>query len=169
MSRPFSTRTARLSWAAGLAVVGLAGAGCTTATNELNPSQEELQVSATAPLGRIVTDDEGRTVYLFEKDEHDQSYCTGACESVWPPVTTKGLPKIGDGIAAGKVTLLKRENGLRQVVYQGHPLYYYQGDTHSGDTNGQELDQFGAEWYALTPSGDPAQSSAQRGGGGYGS
>lgn len=169
MSRLSSTRAGRLRWAAGLAVVGLAGAGCTTATNELNPSREELQVSASAALGRIVADDEGRTVYLFEKDEHDQSYCTGACESVWPPVTTKGMPKIQDGIDAGKVTLLKRENGLRQVVYEGHPLYYYQGDTNSGDTNGQEQDQFGAEWYALTPSGDPAHSGAQRGGGGYGS
>lgn len=169
MSRLFSTRSGRLRWAAGLAVVGLAGAGCTTATNELNPSREELGVSASAALGRIVVDGEGRTVYMFEKDERDQSYCTGACESVWPPVTTTGMPKVEDGIDAAKVTLLTRENGLRQVVYQGHPLYYYQGDTSSGDTNGQELDQFGAEWYVLTASGGSGQSGAQRGGGGYGS
>jgi hypothetical protein len=45
-----------------------------------------------------------------------------------------------------------------QVAYAGHPLYYYQADTSSDDTYGQELDQFGAGWYALTPTGDKAEN-----------
>lgn len=168
MARLFSHRTTHLRWLAGLAVVGFAATACTAAINELNPGREELKVSAKAPLGRIVADDEGRTVYMFEKDESDESYCAGACESVWPPVTTKDMPKVEDGLEAGKVTLLKREDGLRQVVYNGHPLYYYQGDTDSADTNGQEQDQFGAEWYALTPAGAQAHGGGQNGGGGDG-
>lgn len=169
MAYLFGPRASRVRWVAVLAVAGFAAAGCTAATNELNPSREELTVAAKGPLGRIIVDDEGRTVYLFEKDEPDESYCTGACESVWPPVTTDGMPKVERGIDAGKVTLLKREDGLMQVVYNGHPLYYYQADTGSEDTYGQEKDQFGAEWYALTPSGNLAESGSQEGGGGYGS
>ncbi len=40
-----------------------------------------------------------------------------------------------------------------QVTYNGHPLYYYVGDTNPGDTNGEQLNQFGGLWYAVSPSG----------------
>lgn len=159
-------------WLAGLAGIALAVSGCSTATNELGPSQEQLKVATKAPLGRSVVDDSGRTVYAFEKDEADESYCDGACASVWPPVTTKGMPKVEDGLDPGKVTLLKRENGLEQVVYNGHPLYYYQADTDSEDVYGQMQDQFGGWWYAVAPTGKTVESSQQQGdhqgGGGYG-
>jgi predicted lipoprotein with Yx(FWY)xxD motif len=131
-------------------------AGCGAATNELNPSREELKVAAKAPLGEVVVDDEGRTLYLFEKDEPDESYCDGACASVWPPVTTADTPAVEGDLDPSKVTLLRRDDGLMQVVFAGHPLYYYQADTDPEDTYGQELEQFGAEWYAITPEGEGA-------------
>jgi predicted lipoprotein with Yx(FWY)xxD motif len=102
-------------------------------------------------------------VYLFEKDEPDESYCHDACESVWPPLTTSRAPVVEAPLDSSKVTLLKREDGLMQVVYAGHPLYYYQGDTSPKDTNGQEKDQFGAEWYALNTSGQNAEASGEGG------
>jgi predicted lipoprotein with Yx(FWY)xxD motif len=40
-----------------------------------------------------------------------------------------------------------------QATYRGHPLYLYEGDSAAGQTNGQGLDQFGAEWYVLAPTG----------------
>lgn len=158
----------RLSLAS-LAGLALVATGCATATNELNPSQETLKVAAKAPLGPVLADDSGHTVYMFVKDEAAESYCTGACESVWVPVTTKSMPTIEDGLNTHKVTLLKREGGLTQVVYNGHPLYYYQADTDSSDAYGQEQNQFGAEWYALTPAGNQAENDTHKGGNGYGS
>ena len=152
------------SWAAGLAALGLVAVGCHAATDELNPSREELKVATKAPLGQLVVDDEGRTVYLFQKDESNESYCYGACESVWPPVTTTAMPMV-EGLDRSKVTLLHRDDGLMQVVFNGHPLYYYQADTDTEDTYGEEQDQFGAEWYAVTPQGDKAEAE----GGGNGS
>jgi hypothetical protein len=64
---------------------------------------------------------------------------------------------------------LEREDGLEQVVFDGHPLYYYQADTDDEDVYGQEQDQFGGEWYAVTPQGDEAEAGYQGGGKGYGS
>ena len=52
-----------------------------------------------------------------------------------------------------------RDDGTEQVAYAGHPLYLYEGDSKPGDTNGNGLDQFGAEWYALTPTGSNAEGS----------
>lgn len=156
-------------WFAGLAGLALMATGCASAANELNPGREALKVTAKPSLGRVLADDSGRTVYMFAKDEADESYCTGACESVWVPVTTAAMPMTEDGLNAHKVSLIKREGGLTQVAYNGHPLYYYQADTDSSDAYGQDLDQFGAGWYALTPAGDQAESSKGEGGNHYGS
>jgi predicted lipoprotein with Yx(FWY)xxD motif len=107
---------------------------------------------ATTKLGRILTDGSGRTLYLFEKDKGAASACSGACASIWPPLTAAG-GGVGQGIAAAKVGSIKRSDGKTEVTYAGHPLYTYAGDAKPGDTQGQGLDQFGAEWYVLAPTG----------------
>jgi predicted lipoprotein with Yx(FWY)xxD motif len=167
--RPRVRRRRRVEAVAAIAATFGVATGCQGATNELHPSQEHLSITDRPALGKVLTDDQGRTVYLFEKDEAHDSYCTGACASVWPPVTTKGMPVPGDGVDAGKLTLIKRDDGVMQVAYAGHPLYYYQGDTSGDDTYGQEKDQFGAAWYAVTPSGDKAETKGSSSGGSYGS
>ena len=48
---------------------------------------------------------------------------------------------------------IRRADGTRQVTYAGHPLYFFSGDARRGQTNGEGLKDFGAAWYALTPSG----------------
>ena len=40
-----------------------------------------------------------------------------------------------------------------QVTYNGHPLYYYSGDSQAGQQNGQGLNAFGAAWYVVAPTG----------------
>lgn len=105
-------------------------------------------------LGRILVDARGRTLYLFEKDKGAMSSCDGACASVWPPLTSGGKAKAGPGVTAVKLGVTKRIDGRTEVTYGGHPLYTYAGDQKPGDVQGQGLDQFGAEWYVLAPSGD---------------
>jgi hypothetical protein len=39
----------------------------------------------------------------------------------------------------------------------GHPLYTYAGDQKPGDVKGQDVDQFGGEWYAPSPSGEKVE------------
>jgi predicted lipoprotein with Yx(FWY)xxD motif len=48
---------------------------------------------------------------------------------------------------------IPRAGGARQVTFAGHPLYFFSGDTKRGQTNGEGLKDFGAGWYALSPSG----------------
>ena len=40
-----------------------------------------------------------------------------------------------------------------QVTYNGHPLYYFVGDTKPGDTTGEGINAFGGGWDVLSPSG----------------
>jgi predicted lipoprotein with Yx(FWY)xxD motif len=162
---------------AGLATIGsiaLLIAGCGSSSDDSSTSAATSTASTTSSssgssggtaidvadndsLGQILTDASGNTVYLFEKDESGTSECSGECASVWPPVIADGKPAAGDGADASQIGTVKRDDGSEQVTYAGHPLYLYQGDTQPGDTNGNGLDQFGAEWYALTPDGANAE------------
>lgn len=116
-------RQRQLAALAGLVIVALMTAGCAEATNSLNPSRETIKTAHRHGLGTILADEEGRTVYLFLDDPPGRSACYGACASVWPPVTTAGMPK-PEGIATSKLTTIHRSDGSTQVAYAGHPLYY---------------------------------------------
>ena len=123
-----------------------------------------VAVADNSELGQILVDGQGRTLYLFEKDQSNQSRCNGDCAKAWPPYTTTGDPEAGEGAVTAMLGTLKRNDGSTQVTYNGAPLYLYANDTKAGEANGNELDQFGAEWYALHPSGEKAEGS--QGGGG---
>jgi predicted lipoprotein with Yx(FWY)xxD motif len=108
----------------------------------------------TSSLGRLLTDGHGRTLYLFEADEPNVSKLSAAGLSIWPPFPATGKPQAESGALAARIGTITGANGKAQVTYDSHPLYYYVGDTKSGQTRGQGLKQFGAEWYVLAPSGN---------------
>jgi predicted lipoprotein with Yx(FWY)xxD motif len=112
-----------------------------------------LSVTTDLKLGKIIVDPKGRTLYDFVIDKGTSSVCYGACASLWPPYLTNGKPLAGPGVTQSLIGTTKRHDGSTEVTYAGHPLYYYAPDQKRGQTSGQALDQFGAPWYALAPSG----------------
>lgn len=116
-----------------------------------------LTVASAPKVGAVLVDAKGFTVYDFHKDKGTTSTCYGACAEVWPPVTTEGAPKAGEGAASSKLGTTKRKDGTVQVTYAGHPLYTYTVDKKPGEASGQDIDSFGAEWYALQGSGAEAE------------
>ena len=109
--------------------------------------------AASTSLGMILVDGSGRTLYLFEKDQPNQSACAGACAAAWPVDQTSGTPKAGSGVTASMLGTITRSDNTTQVTYNKHPLYYFQGDSGTGQHNGQGVDAFGAKWYVVTPAG----------------
>jgi predicted lipoprotein with Yx(FWY)xxD motif len=111
-------------------------------------------VSATSTsLGMILVDGSGRTLYLFEKDQPNQSACAGACVAAWPVDQSSGTPKVGSGVEASMLGTIKRSDNTTQVTYNQHPLYYYQGDSGAGQENGQGINAFGAKWFVVNSAG----------------
>jgi predicted lipoprotein with Yx(FWY)xxD motif len=153
------TAIACLAGTVGLAACGSGDDSTTTAAAPATSgSAAVVTLSDDAGLGQILVDGSGRTLYLFEKDdEGDESYCSGACAQEWPPLTTKGQPQASGDVDATKLTSFKRDDGSTQVAYHDHPLYLYAGDEATGDANGNELDDFGAEWYALDAAGQTVE------------
>jgi predicted lipoprotein with Yx(FWY)xxD motif len=86
---------------------------------------------------------------------------------VWPAVVSAGQPAVGAGITASLVGTTKRKDGSIELVYNGHPLYYFTGDKKAGDVTGQGLNSFGAAWYVVSPGGTKVDTTAARGVGGY--
>jgi predicted lipoprotein with Yx(FWY)xxD motif len=166
------------------AVVALVAAGCGGSNNDNGSSNASSTTTSGAQssrygsqpasstsgtlavgktdLGTILVGAKGRTLYLFEKDKGPKSTCSGACAAVWMPFTTSSSQvKTASGVDTAKVTTSKRSDGTLQVVYADHPLYYYAPDTKAGQTTGEGLDQFGAEWYVVSPSGQKVEKSGK--------
>lgn len=104
-------------------------------------------------LGKIVVDPQGRTLYLFEKDKHGRSACSGQCAKFWPPLLTSGKPRASAGVKASLLGVTRRSDGRMQVTYAGHPLYRYLEDKAPGQTKGEGSTFFGASWYVVAPNG----------------
>src|SRR4051794_36900169 len=58
-------------------------------------------------LGRFIVDAKGLTLYLFEKDKHGKSACSGSCAKVWSPYLTSGKASVGSGLSSSKVGTTK--------------------------------------------------------------
>jgi predicted lipoprotein with Yx(FWY)xxD motif len=122
------------------------------------PSATTVATRNTA-LGQILVDISGRTLYLFAADQGTASSCYGACVGVWPPLTVTGAPVAGSGVHQSLLATTTRKDGSMEVVYNGHPLYYFISDKRAGDTTGQALSSFGADWYVLSPAGTKLDKS----------
>ena len=103
--------------------------------------------------GAFLTDGSGRAVYLWTMDGMDSSACSGACAGAWPPVTPTGAVAASGGVNTAELSTITRSGGAKQVVYDGHPLYYFSGDSGPGQVNGQGSDGFGAKWWLVDPAG----------------
>src|ERR1700675_1307608 len=109
--------------------------------------------AAKSPLGRILVDSKGITLYDFVKDKGTTSSCYGACAALWPPLTTKGKPLAGPGVRKSLLGTTKRKDGKLEVTYGGPPLYYFVTDRKPGQTTGQGVNQFGGPSWVILAAG----------------
>ena len=114
-------------------------AGCATpAFNAAGPG-----ATRQTTIGKVLVDADGRTLYIYGKDEPGASHCTGLCAMAWPPAGAGKAAEPHDGF-----TLVARPDGSRQWAWQGFPLYGYIGDNAAGDVTGEGVDGL---WHAARP------------------
>jgi len=115
-----------------------------------------------SPLGRILVDARGYTLYLFLKDHGGMSACSAACARVWPPAVVSRVPRAGQGVIASRLTTITRRDHRLQLDYGGHPLYTMSADVHPGQLQGQG---FLGEWFVVSPAGHRIGHAAAPAGG----
>jgi predicted lipoprotein with Yx(FWY)xxD motif len=146
-----------------------AGAASTTTVAPSTTASSGITVkTASSAFGTILVDDQGFTLYHYDKDTGTTVACVAACAAVWPPLTAPRGGPVGAGVTGlGTVT---RPDGTQQVTYNGKTLYRYSKDTNPGDTTGQGV---GGVWHVVTavPATGTTSSSAatpsSAGGNGY--
>jgi predicted lipoprotein with Yx(FWY)xxD motif len=148
------------------AIAALAVIVTTTGSN----AKKEPAVAANSAIsveqttfGKALADANGRTLYLFANDKPDMSTLSAAGRAFWPLFTAATKPLATGGALVGDVGSSTGTTGARQVTYRGHPLYYFIGDRNPGQTAGQALNEFGARWYVLSPSGAAITSTSKTG------
>jgi predicted lipoprotein with Yx(FWY)xxD motif len=153
------------------------GSGATGSSASAGAGTGTVLTTRSGSHGTFLTDSSGRALYLWEKDGSNSSACSGACASAWPPLPASGKVTASGGATATDLGTITRSDGTKQVTYDGHPLYYYVGDSGPGQVNGQGSDNFGAKWWLVATSGSAitgaggtattSPSSSSNGGGGY--
>jgi predicted lipoprotein with Yx(FWY)xxD motif len=93
--------------------------------------------------GKIYTDQNGMTLYTFDKDSAGKSNCDGDCAAKWPPFMA-----VADAAPEGDWTIVERTDGSKMWAYDGKPLYTWVNDKAAGDTTG---DGVGGVWHVARP------------------
>ena len=115
--------------------------------------------------GTILTDAEGRSLYLFRNEAAEATdpermtegvranaaACEGGCLENWPAVTGESVVA-GEGVD-DELLYTADVNGTQQVVYNGWPLYYFANDAEPGQAMGQGLGGADTSWQLVTPEG----------------
>jgi predicted lipoprotein with Yx(FWY)xxD motif len=97
-----------------------------------------------APLKKsngVLVDAKGMTVYTFDKDSAGKSACSGGCAKNWPPVMA------GTDQPAAPYSVVTRDDGSKQLAYNGKPLYTFVKDKKPGDKSGDKAMDV---WHAVT-------------------
>jgi len=122
----------------------------TAATATTGPAAAALLKVGTTTKGNVLTDNAGLSLYTFDNDTTaGKSSCNGSCTNNWPPVTTTAAAA-PSGItgASGAFSILTRDDGAKQIAYNGKPLYRWAADKAPGDTGG---DGVGSVWHLAKP------------------
>ncbi|KRB61496.1 hypothetical protein ASE04_21815 [Rhizobium sp. Root708] len=93
--------------------------------------------------GKVLTGDNGMTLYTFKKDSKGVSNCYDDCAKNWPPLMAASGAK-----AEGAYSLVDRKDGSKQWAKDGMPLYYWVKDKKMGDVTG---DGVGGNWDVAKP------------------
>lgn len=87
----------------------------------------------------VLTDFNGMTLYIFDKDTAGVSNCYDTCAEKWPPLFADA-----DAKAEGDFSVVQRTDGSAMWAYKGMPLYYWFEDMAPGDIKG---DGVGGVWH----------------------
>ncbi|HVQ17429.1 MAG TPA: hypothetical protein VMT27_00175 [Actinomycetes bacterium] len=163
------TRSWALTVFAGVGLIVLL-AGCTSSSSDAAAKSTPVPGTAadsigvgTTSLGSVMVDAQGRTLYMLTSDSRNQSNCSAACLTYWPPVPAPASGQPSSPQISAKVGETNTTTGLKMLTVGGWPVYTYVSDQAAGDVTGEGIATFGGTWYAISPSGTPVKAPASTG------
>lgn len=123
-----------------------------------------VSVEELGDSGRVLVNSAGKALYAADEEADSSVVCSGACTSFWIPLTIDGGAPSGNSLPS-ELGVVEREDGTRQVTFDGKRLYTFVEDE-PGEATGDGLsDAFDGQqftWHVVSV-GD-APDSNQEGG-----
>ena len=118
-------------------------------TAEPEAKQNTVRLAEDATYGKILTDENGMSLYFFSKDVAGAALCDagGDCISKWPVFYSETLT-LDAGLEKSDFATITRADGAKQTTYKGWPLYFFFNDTKAGDVNGENVNEV---WFLAKP------------------
>lgn len=98
---------------------------------------------ATKTMDGVLVNHAGMTLYTFDKDVagSGKSACNGPCAKLWLSVAAPER-------TMAPYSVVSRDDGSKQLAYNGKPLYLYSADVEAGQRNGDNFKQI---WHVVKP------------------
>jgi predicted lipoprotein with Yx(FWY)xxD motif len=125
---------------------------------------QTVSVDAVDGVGDVLVDRDGAALYAADEETNGMALCVDGCATIWEPLTVTGgeNPTAGDGLG-GKLGVVERPDGARQVTFGGRLLYSFVEDTEPGVVTGNGFtDTFAGReftWHVATPTGISTSST----------
>jgi len=146
-----------------IAIAATGGGGSSSSPASASAATTTVSAKQIAGSGNVLVDAKGDALYANDQEKSGMALCNGACLSFWMPLTVKGGVPTG-GSLSGKLAVVRRPDGMKQVSYNGKLLYTFYLDK-PGQVSGNGFDDaFGGHkftWHVVTASGATSTSSSQ--------
>ena len=118
--------------------------------------------------GRILVNSAGKALYAADEEADGSVVCSGDCISFWIPLTIdRGAPS-GNSLP-GELGVVEREDGTRQVTFDGKRLYTFVEDETGEATGDGFSDAFDGQqftWHVVSVGDAPDSDQNEDGDGG---
>jgi predicted lipoprotein with Yx(FWY)xxD motif len=151
-----------LAGAAVAASLTLAACGGSNEMAARTAPSDTVGIQHVTGIGRVLVDSSGMALYTPNQEGNGKIVCTGSCTSEWQPVdVAHGKPSAAQG--AGRVGVIDRPGGGRQVTLDGMPLYTFVQDSPGQITGDGFHDTFGGTsftWHVVLAGGGKGTGAA---------
>src|SRR4051812_40304128 len=154
--------------AASIVVAACGGGSSDDSAAPASGGGKTVAVRSMDGIGKVLVDSSGKTLYASDVEADGKVHWTSS--SFWKPLTVdSGTPTGAAGV--GKLGVIKRPDGTRQVTANGRLLYTFtedapgkaEGNGFSDDSNGEHF-----TWNAVLAGGKVASGSGSQSGGSSG-
>jgi predicted lipoprotein with Yx(FWY)xxD motif len=162
-------RLLTLTAIAGTLILVGCGGSSNDSTNTGAPARmNTVGVKHVDGMGDVLVDASGLALYTPDQEANGKIECTGECTSFWLPVKAGA----GKPTGTGKLDVIRRPDGTRQVALGAKPLYTFVEDAPGKITGEGFKDDFAGKmftWHvALAGGGKSDGGGTSTSGGGYG-
>lgn len=126
----------------------LVAAGATTSKSTPEKEKDVLKSITATPYTDVLATANGFSLYALSNESTGTVHCNGGCLTIWPPLLVSKLTTSIEvaSVIHGTIGFIVRSTTMKQVTFNGFPVYLYAGDAAPAQDNGEGIVADGGTW-----------------------